>query len=290
MGADKMSSSRAYRPSGKSPADKLRTSLIYVLLVIGVGIMLFPFLWMVATSFKLPQDVYNLRLIPETITFDNYTAIFKKAPFGDWIKNTLIISLIATATVVVFDTAAGYVLAKFSFFGKQIIFLIIISTLMVPTEMLIIPWYLIANDLGWSDTYWGVLFPGIITAFGIFLMRQFMDSIPSDLLDAARIDGLNEWRILAQIAIPLVKPAIVTLIILTFIGNWNQFIWPLIVLQTEEKFTLPVGIVYFSSELKDTSNWILIMAGTTISIAPLILLFLVFQKQIIRGIALSGMK
>ncbi|WP_054023279.1 carbohydrate ABC transporter permease [Bacillus sp. FJAT-28004] len=276
--------------NAKSPAERLRSLVIYLLLALGVGIMLFPFLWMVATSFKLPQDVYNLRLIPETITFDNYASIFKKAPFAEWIKNTLIISLIATSTVLIFDTAAGYVLAKFSFAGKQLIFLLIISTLMVPTEMLIIPWYLIANDLGWSDTYWGVLFPGIITAFGIFLMRQFMDSIPSDLLDAARIDGLNEWRILLHIAIPLVKPAIITLIILTFIGNWNQFIWPLIVLQTEEKFTLPVGIVYFSSELKDTSNWILIMAGTTISIAPLIIIFLIFQKQIIRGIALSGMK
>ncbi|WP_256710944.1 carbohydrate ABC transporter permease [Paenibacillus sp. FSL A5-0031] len=287
-----MSTQSVYKTqkNAKSPAERLRTLVIYLLLTLGVGIMLFPFLWMVATSFKLPQDVYNLRLIPETITFDNYAAIFKKAPFAQWIKNTLIISLIATSTVLIFDTAAGYVLAKFSFVGKQLIFLLIISTLMVPTEMLIIPWYLIANELGWSDTYWGVLFPGIITAFGIFLMRQFMDSIPSDLLDAARIDGLNEWRILLHIAIPLVKPAIITLIILTFIGNWNQFIWPLIVLQTEEKFTLPVGIVYFSSELKDTSNWILIMAGTTISIAPLIVIFLIFQKQIIRGIALSGMK
>lgn len=287
-----MSTQSVYKTqkNAKSPAERLRTLVIYFLLTLGVGIMLFPFLWMVATSFKLPQDVYNLRLIPETITFDNYAAIFKKAPFAQWIKNTLIISLIATSTVLIFDTAAGYVLAKFSFVGKQLIFLLIISTLMVPTEMLIIPWYLIANELGWSDTYWGVLFPGIITAFGIFLMRQFMDSIPSDLLDAARIDGLNEWRILLHIAIPLVKPAIITLIILTFIGNWNQFIWPLIVLQTEEKFTLPVGIVYFSSELKDTSNWILIMAGTTISIAPLIVIFLIFQKQIIRGIALSGMK
>lgn len=287
-----MSTQSVYKTQkhAKSPAERLRTLVIYLLLTLGVGIMLFPFLWMVATSFKLPQDVYNLRLIPETITFDNYAAIFKKAPFAQWIKNTLIISLIATSTVLIFDTAAGYVLAKFSFVGKQLIFLLIISTLMVPTEMLIIPWYLIANELGWSDTYWGVLFPGIITAFGIFLMRQFMDSIPSDLLDAARIDGLNEWRILLHIAIPLVKPAIITLIILTFIGNWNQFIWPLIVLQTEEKFTLPVGIVYFSSELKDTSNWILIMAGTTISIAPLIVIFLIFQKQIIRGIALSGMK
>lgn len=285
-----MSSVREIQARNRSPVEKLRTALVYLLLIIGVGMMMFPFLWMVATSFKIPQDVYNLRLIPETITFDNYAAIFKKAPFEEWIKNTLVISLIATSSVVIFDTAAGYVLAKFSFIGKQVIFIIIISTIMVPTEMLIIPWYLIANELGWSDTYWGVLFPSIITAFGIFLMRQFMDSIPSELLDAARIDGLNEWRILLKIAIPLVKPAIVTLIILTFIGSWNQFIWPLIILQTEEKFTLPVGIVYFSSELKDTSNWILIMAGTTVSIAPLILLFLIFQKQIIRGIALSGMK
>lgn len=285
-----MSSLRGYRTRGKSPAGKLSMVAVYLLLAAGAGIMLFPFLWMTATSFKLPQDVYNLRLIPETVTFDNYVAIFAKAPFATWIKNTFILSVTVTITVLIFDTAAGYVLAKFSFAGKQLIFFLIISTLMVPTEMLIIPWYLIANELGWSDTYWGVLFPGMITAFGIFLMRQFMDSIPSDLLDAARIDGLNEWSILLQIAIPLVKPAIVTLIILTFIGNWNQFIWPLIVLQTETKFTLPVGIVYFSSELKDTSNWILIMAGTTVSIAPLIILFLIFQKQIIRGIALSGMK
>lgn len=287
-----MSLEIAYKPKrqGKSFANTIGAGFSYSLLAIGIVIVVFPFLWMISTSFKLPLDVYSLSLIPKTFTFDNYIEIFEKAPFTRWIGNTLAIALITTFTVLVFDTSLGYVLAKFSFAGKGMIFLLIISTLMVPTEMLIIPWYLIATELGWSDTYWGVLFPGIITAFGIFLMRQFMDSLPSELLDAARIDGLNEWGILLRIAIPLVKPSIVTLMILTFIGSWNQFVWPLIVLQTENRFTLPVGIVYFSSELKDTSNWILIMAGTTISIIPLVLVFLIFQKQIIRGIALNGMK
>jgi len=275
---------------GKPIAALLSAGLRYLLLGLGTVVVLFPFLWMIGSSFKLPKDLYSLRIIPETFTWDNYIAIFEKAPFANWIGHTVAIALITTVTVLIFDTAVGYVLAKFSFAGKAVIFLFIISTLMVPTEMLIIPWYLIATELGWSDTYWGVLFPGIITAFGIFLMRQFMDSLPSELLDAARIDGLNEWGILLRIAIPIVKPAIVTLMILTFIGSWNQFIWPLIVLQTETRFTLPVGIVYFSSELKDSSNWLLIMTGATVSIVPLILVFLIFQKQIIRGIALNGMK
>jgi multiple sugar transport system permease protein len=285
-----VSSQIAYKKRNSYPVGKLMDLIRYALLFAGVAVMLFPFLWMIATSFKHPQDIYNLSLIPSSITFDNYAEIFQKAPFTEWIGNTILIALITTATVLVFDLPVGYVLAKFTFAGKSLIFLLIISTLMVPTEMLIIPWYLIATEFGWSDTYWGVLFPGIITAFGIFLMRQFFDSLPSDLLDAARIDGLGEWSILWSIAVPIMKPAIVTLMILTFIGSWNQFIWPLIVLQTEVKFTLPVGIVYFSSELKDSSNWILIMAGTTISVLPLIVVFLIFQKQIIQGIAMSGMK
>lgn len=161
---------------------------------------------------------------------------------------------------------------------------------MVPTEMLIIPWYLLASKMQLADTYVGLLLPGLITAFGIFLMRQFMESLPSELLDAARIDGLSEWKIYVRIVIPLVKSAIVTLAILSFISGWNQFIWPFIVLQTEMKYTLPVGMVYFSSELKDNSGWIQIMTGATVSVIPLIVVFLIFQKRIIQSIALSGMK
>jgi multiple sugar transport system permease protein len=262
----------------------------YMLLFAGITVTLFPFLWMTASSFKRPQDLFDLSLVPSPATWHNYTELFAKAPFGHWIANTSAIAFITTLSVLVFDTAVGYVLAKFTFTGQKIIFLMIISTLMVPTEMLIIPWYLLASNLQLSDTYAGVLLPGLMTAFGIFLMRQFMETLPSELLDAARIDGLNEWRVFSSIAVPLVKPAVVTLAILNLISSWNQFIWPFIVLQTETKYTLPVGMVYFSSELKDNSGWILIMTGATVSVLPLIVLFLIFQKRIIQGIALSGMK
>ncbi|WP_287021364.1 carbohydrate ABC transporter permease [Cohnella sp.] len=268
----------------------MSAAIRYALLLAGVWITLFPFVWMVTSSLKLPQHLFDPGLIPSPATLGNYADIFAKAPFGRWIANTAAVAAITTASVLVFDTAVGYVLAKFSFAGKKIIFLFIISTLMVPTEMLIIPWYLLASQLHLADTYAGLLLPGLITAFGIFLMKQFMESLPSELLDAARIDGLSEWRIFAHIAVPLVKPAIVTLAILSFISGWNQFIWPFIVLQTETKYTLPVGMVYFSSELKDNSGWIQIMAGATVSVIPLILVFLVFQKRILQGIALTGMK
>ncbi|KEQ26550.1 sugar ABC transporter permease [Paenibacillus tyrfis] len=262
----------------------------YALLTAGTLAMVFPFLWMVATSLKTPQDVFSLSLVPDRATLDNYAELFTTTPFTHWVYNSFMIAVIMTASVCLFDTVTGYVLAKFTFAGKRLIFIAILSTLMVPTEMLIIPWYLLSAKLGWVDTYVGVLFPGLVSAFGIFLMKQFMESVPSDLLDAARIDGMNEWGIMLRIAVPLVSPALATLAILSFLGSWNAFIWPLIVTQTETHFTIPVGVAFFSSELKDTSGWVLIMTGATVSVLPLILLFVIFQKQIVRGIALTGLK
>jgi len=159
---------------------------------------------------------------------------------------------------------------------------------MIPTEMLIIPWYVMSSRLGWIDTYWGIMFPGMITAFGIFLMKQFMETIPDDLLDAARIDGVSEFGIFWRVALPLVKPALASLAILNFIGNWNAFLWPLIVSSKPRMYTLPVGLATFSSE--NLMHWELIMTGATVSTIPLIIVFLIFQKQIIRGIMLSGLK
>ncbi|WP_010500367.1 carbohydrate ABC transporter permease [Paenibacillus elgii] len=274
----------AFRPS------RLPKLGSYALLTAGTLAMVFPFLWMVATSLKTPQDVFTLSLVPDRATLANYAELFATTPFMDWVYNSFMIAVIMTASVCLFDTVAGYVLAKFTFAGKRLIFIAILSTLMVPTEMLIIPWYLLSARLGWVDTYVGVLFPGLISAFGIFLMKQFMESVPSDLLDAARIDGMNEWGIMLRIAVPLVSPALATLAILSFLGSWNAFIWPLIVTQTETHFTIPVGVAFFSSELKDTSGWVLIMTGATVSVLPLILLFVIFQKQIVRGIALTGLK
>jgi len=270
--------------------SRIITWVSYVLLTVGLIVMVFPFLWMIGTSLKTPTEIYSLRILPSQFAWSNYAALFSETAFARWILNSMIVAVIVTASVCFFDSMIGYILAKFNFHGKRTIYLFILSTLMVPTEMLIIPWFLYASKLGWIDTYWGILFPNLITAFGIFLMKQFMESLPSDLLDAARIDGMSEFGIMFKIAMPLVRSAIATLCILSFLGSWNSFIWPLIITQTEEKFTIPVGMAFFSSEAKDSSNWIQIMTGATISVLPLILLFMLFQKQIIRGIATTGMK
>ncbi|KIL45794.1 carbohydrate ABC transporter permease [Jeotgalibacillus soli] len=270
---------------------KKRTGLtiVYLLLITGSIAMIFPFVWMVSTSLKTAIDVYSLSIIPENPTFANYIAIFQGSPFLKWFINSLIIAVITTLSVAFFDTLVGYIIAKFHFIGKTIIFITILSTLMVPTEMLIIPWYLMSSELGWTDSYWGLLFPGLMTGFGVFLMRQFMESIPNDILDAARVDGMGEFKIFLKVAIPQVWPAISALCIFSFLSNWNAFLWPLIVSHSEEVFTLPVGLSFLASGEFNT-KWELIMAGSTITALPLILVFFLLQRYIIKGIVLTGMK
>ncbi|GAK12692.1 LOW QUALITY PROTEIN: N-acetyl-D-glucosamine ABC transport system, permease protein 2 [Geomicrobium sp. JCM 19039] len=261
----------------------------YLLLTAGAIIVLFPFIWMVSTSLKPPADIYSLSIIPENLTLENYTRIFTDTMFGRWMINSIVIAVITTISVCFFDTLVGYILAKFKFIGKTLIFVAILSTLMVPTEMLIIPWYLMSAELGWTDSYWGLLFPGLMTGFGVFLMKQFLESIPDDLLHAARVDGMGELGIFFKVAYPKVWPAISALFIFSFLSNWNAFLWPLIVAQSQEVFTLPVGLAYFASG-EFESRWELIMAGATITAIPLILVFLLLQRHIIKGIVLTGMK
>jgi multiple sugar transport system permease protein len=162
------------------------------------------------------------------------------------------------------------------------------STLMVPTEMLIIPWYLMSAQLKWLNTYWSIMFPGLITAFGIFMMRQFFEGVPDELLEAARIDGLNELGIYARIALPLVMPAVSALAIFTFLGNWNAFLWPVIIVSNKELVTLPVGLAMFTTE--NNPEWERIMTAASLGTVPVLAVFMVFQRQIIEGINLSGLK
>lgn len=268
---------------------KVRKILRYLILIVGSIFMIFPLVWMISTSLKPPMDIFNLQIIPDNLTFDNYRKIFEESLFLKWFINSLIIAIITTLSVIFFDTLVGYIIAKFSFVGRTVIFIMILSTLMVPTEMLIIPWYMMSSEFGWTDTYWGILFPGLMTGFGVFLMRQFMEQIPNDLLDAARVDGMNEYAIFFKIAIPQVWPAISALGIFTFLGNWNAFLWPLIVIESPDLRTLPVGLSFFSSGEAE-SQWHLIMTGSTIAVIPLILVFILLQRHIIQGITLTGMK
>jgi multiple sugar transport system permease protein len=262
---------------------------VYAALAAIGAVMVFPFLWMIATSFKHPADIYTLSLIPTQPTLDNYATALTQFPFARWFANSVLVAGATTLSVAFFDSLAGYVLAKLDFPFKNIIFVAILCTLMVPTEMLIIPWYILSVDFHWTDSYWGIMFPGVISAFGVFLMRQFMQAVPNELLDAGRIDGLGEFDLFWRVALPLVRPALAALCILTFLGNWNAFLWPLIVVQDPLMRTLPVGLSEFSYG-EAGSRWELIMTGASIATLPVLIVFAIFQRQIIRGVALTGLK
>jgi multiple sugar transport system permease protein len=280
--------SNAVASAGEVRKRRAARGLLYMILLVGGLGMIFPFVWMVASSLKHAQDIYSLSLVPPSPTLDNYREVLEKTSYARWFLNSLAIAGITTVSVAFFDSLTGYTLAKFRFPGATVIFILILSTLMVPTEMLVIPWFMMSIEFGWTDSYWGIMFPGVISAFGVFLMRQFFSGVPNDLIDAARIDGFTEFQIFWKIAIPLVKPALAALCIFTFLGNWNAYIWPLIVVRSDEMRTLPVGIAFFSSE--SGSEFHLIMAAAALATIPVILVFLLFQKQIIRGIVLTGLK
>ena len=261
---------------------------VYALLSLGAVFMVFPFVWMVLTSLKTGADVYSFSMIPNPATTQNYSFVFTRTDFVRWFMNSIFIAVMVVSSVLLFDTLVGYTLCKMQFRGKQLVFILIMSTLMVPTEMLIIPWYLMSAQLKWLNTYWSVMFPGLITAFGIFMMRQFFEGVPDELLEAARIDGLNELGIYARIALPLVMPAVSALAIFTFLGNWNAFLWPVIIVSNKELVTLPVGLAMFTTE--NNPEWERIMTAASLGTVPVLAVFMVFQRQIIEGINLSGLK
>ena len=262
--------------------------LVWTLLFIGGVLMITPLLFMFSTSLKTASQVYDLRLIPAAPTFDNYIKVLSDGRFVRWFLNSTLVAVCVTLSNVFFDSLVGYTLAKFQFRGRYLIFIAILSTLMIPTEMLVIPWYLMSAQLGWIDSYWGIMFPGMMTAFGTFLMKQFFETVPDDFLEAARVDGLNEFTIWWKIAMPMVAPAISALAIFTFLGNWTAFFWPLIVTNSRELYTLPVGLSSFAVE--QSIQWEMIMTGAALATIPTLLVFLVLQRYIVRGVMLAGLK
>ncbi|UUP16607.1 carbohydrate ABC transporter permease [Nitratireductor thuwali] len=286
--AIKASTDTLFSGSSRQPRRNAGQLVRWLLLFGGGVLMVMPIVFMISTSLKFPFEVYNLNLIPEEPTLENYTYVLEDGRFYRWFVNSLVISVVTTASAVFFDALVGYALCKFRFPGRYLVFIAILSTLMIPTEMLVIPWYLMSKSFGWLDTYWGIMFPGVMTAFGTFLMKQFFETVPDDFLEAARIDGLNEFQIWWQVAMPLVRPALAALAIFVFLGNWTAFIWPLIVTNSADMYTLPVGLSSFGDEV-DVA-WELIMTGAAISTLPTLLVFLIFQRFIIRGVVMAGLK
>lgn len=262
--------------------------LSYVLLTLGALAMVFPFAWMLLSSFKEYHEILSFSIWPSRFTLVNYVEVLTQTSFPRWFLNSLIVAIGTTSSVLFFCALVGYVLATLRFPGKNVIFVLILSTLMVPTEMLVIPWFVMSVDFGWVNSYWGLMFPGLIPGFGVFLMRQFFQTLPKDLFDAGRIDGVSELGLFLRIGLPLVGPGLAALGIFAFIGNWNAFLWPRIISQSASMHTVPVGISYFSGEA--ATQWNLIMAASSLAIVPVLIVFIIFQKQIIEGVVLTGVK
>ncbi|MBM7646189.1 multiple sugar transport system permease protein [Scopulibacillus daqui] len=264
--------------------------LVHIFLWAGLIIVVFPFVWMILSSFKSLPDFYHFSFLPDKLNWSGYKYIFEETDYLRWYLNSIVVAVVVTISCLIFNSLIGYVLAKYRFPGAKAIFIVILSTLMIPTELLVIPWYVAGSKLHWVNTYWGLMLPGMIEAFGVFLMRQFMMSIPDDILDAARIDGMGELRIWWRIALPQVRQAMAAMGIITFLGNWNAYLWPVIATSTANMRTLPVGISLYSTADAGGIQWHVIMGMSTLAVIPMMIVFLIFQKKIVEGISLTGVK
>ena len=271
----------------------LRHGLFYLLLAaIGVTMVL-PLVWMVSTSLKEPQAVFTLtpQWIPRPLDWSNYAEIWRVVPFLQFFLNSVFVAVCVTAGHVFSSACAAYAFARLRFPGREPLFFAYISTMMIPGSVTIIPVFIIMKLFGWIDTYWALIVPGIFSAFGTFLLRQFFLTIPQDLEDAAKIDGASTFRIFWRIILPVSKPALAALTIATFMGNWQSFMWPLLVVDSVEKKTLPIGLAYFQELYQYSSpNWPLLMAGSLVAMLPIVLLFVFNQRFFLQGIRLTGVQ
>jgi multiple sugar transport system permease protein len=265
--------------------------LAYVVLIAVTITMFVPFLFSVATSLKTSQEANNLTFAnmfwPEKATLDAYRTVFD-ANVGRWFFNSTLVAALWVIGRCVFDTMAGYAFARMQFPGRQIVFLMILSTLMVPGIVLIIPRFLILDRLGLLNSYGALTVPFVSSAFGIFLMKQFFESIPMELEEAARIDGASRYRMFAQVILPNAMPALITLTIFTFQGSWNAFLEPLIYISNADFFTLPIGLAFFRYEFK--TDWPTQMAIAVVSTVPIAIFFIVFQRYFVASNTSSGIK
>ena len=275
-----------------------------MILIIGVIIFTAPFAWMVSASLQDVSQIFQWppRWIPKDPTFDNYVRFFEEERIGRYFLNSAFVSVSITVLQLFTGSLAAYTFAKRRFPGRDVLFIIFLGTMMIPGQVTIIPNYVILKHIpffggnnwvgdggsGWLDSYYGLILPQGVSAFAIFLLRQYMKSIPDDLLDAARVDGASEFRIYAQIVMPLCRPALGALAIFTFGYQWDDFYWPLVVISSEELRTLPLGLALFV--VRNRTVWDLLMAGSVVATLPVLVVFLIFQRHFIKGISMSGMK
>jgi ABC-type glycerol-3-phosphate transport system permease component len=270
--------------------------LWYVVLVIIVILALAPIAWMISTALKPESEIATIEIhwIPRTITLENFQAVFEKFPILRWMLNSVVVAVLATLLTVFLDSLAGYALARMEFRGRNLIFAVILSMLFIPLQITVVPLFLAFSKLGLTDNYLALILPIGANVTGVFLMRQFFLGIPYELEDAARVDGASAVRIWWAIILPLARPALSAVAIITFLSAWNSFFWPLIVTQSDAARTLPVGIAQFMTLRPGLSMSVQLygqsMAGAVIAALPPIIVFLLLQRQFIQGISLTGIK
>jgi multiple sugar transport system permease protein len=267
-------------------------SLIYLILILGCIVMAMPFLWMIVSSLKSAGEIWTFPPVffPKDIKWANYIDAWNALPFDKFFINTLIVTISVTVGQLFTCSLGGYAFARLQFPGRDKIFLGYLATLMIPFPVIMIPLFILMKNIGWVDSLIGLIAPGLFSAWGTFLMRQFMLSIPRDLEDAAKIEGCSLWGIYWRIILPLCKPVLATLGIFTFLATWNDFLWPLIMINTIPKKTLPLGLVMFQARVAAETPWHLIMAASCFTIVPVLILFVIGQKYYVRGIVTTGLK
>lgn len=267
--------------------------VVYSLVLAGAVITAMPFFWMFLTSFKGTADVASipLRWLPTVWRFENYSAIWEMMPFTNFFINSVLISVVQTLGAVLTASMAAFAFARIKFFGRDFLFMLYLGTLMIPGWVTLLPTYLIIRDLHMLNSYQGVILPGLTTVMGTFLLRQFFLSVPKDYEDSAFLDGANRFQVYAEVIMPLAKPALLTVGLMSFMGSWNSFLWPLLIMTDVEKQTLPLGL----ARLALSGGWVRIewgplMAATLLTLLPILIIYAFLQNYFIRGIALSGMK
>jgi multiple sugar transport system permease protein len=271
--------------------DRVARAALYLVLSGGLVVVVGPFVWMLLSSFK-PEG--EIRANPPTwwphdLTLANYGNLFDRLDFPTFFTNSVLVAVLTTAGNLLFCSAAGYALAKVPFAGKRILFGIVLGTLMVPSIVTIVPLFVLSSNLGLVNTLAGLILPYLAQAFGVFLMRQFILSIPDELLEAARIDAASEWRIFWQVVLPLCRPALATLGILTFLASWNNFLWPLVAATEEQTYTLPVALALYAIG-QNRTEYDLLLSGAVVVVLPVLIVFVLLQRHFVRGIATTGLK
>ena len=280
-------------PSGAKGRDDASHTprWIYGVLSVGLFLVVIPFIWMLVSSFKPEAEVRRVppTWVPETTTLENYRTLFTELDFPTYFLNSIVVALAVTVGNMVFCSMLGYALAKLAFPGKRAVFAVVLGTLMVPGVVTFVPLFVLVTKMGLTNSLVGMILPFLAGPFGVFLMRQYIQALPDELIQAARIDGAGELRIFASVIMPLCGPALATLGILTFLGSWNNFLWPLVVAQTEDKYTLPVALALYAVG-QNATEYGLLLAGSVVVVLPVLALFLFLQRHIMQGIAMTGIK